>query len=163
MPGYRTHPLLGAFTLFGLAAFVFLLGGPAAAAPRPFTDTGSTVHFAVIGDYGSGGAGEAAVAALVRSWQPDLIITTGDNNYPAGESATIDQNIGQYYHDYICPYVGTYAPGSTVNRFFPSPGNHDWDSALKPDGHGLTVLPFLAGERSPGYRSDARAAAHALR
>ena len=24
------------------------------------------------------------------------------------------------------------------------------------DGHGLTVLPFLAGERSPGYRADAR-------
>jgi gluconokinase len=29
---------------------------------------------------------------------------------------------------------------------------------LSPDGHGLTVLPFLAGERSPGYRSDARGA-----
>jgi gluconokinase len=29
--------------------------------------------------------------------------------------------------------------------------------ALPPDGHGLTVLPFLAGERSPGWRGDARA------
>jgi gluconokinase len=27
-----------------------------------------------------------------------------------------------------------------------------------PDGHGLTVLPFLAGERCPGWRGDARAA-----
>ncbi len=27
---------------------------------------------------------------------------------------------------------------------------------LPPDGHGLTVLPFLAGERGPGYRADAR-------
>src|SRR5262249_26241978 len=26
-----------------------------------------------------------------------------------------------------------------------------------PDGHGLTVLPFLAGERSPGWRSGRRA------
>ena len=26
------------------------------------------------------------------------------------------------------------------------------------DGHGLTALPFLAGERSPGWRGDARAA-----
>lgn len=26
-----------------------------------------------------------------------------------------------------------------------------------PDGHGLTVLPFLAGERSPGWRGDRRA------
>lgn len=29
---------------------------------------------------------------------------------------------------------------------------------LPPDGHGLTILPFFAGERSPGYRGDARAA-----
>jgi gluconokinase len=26
-----------------------------------------------------------------------------------------------------------------------------------PDGHGLTVLPFVAGERSPGYAGDVRA------
>lgn len=30
--------------------------------------------------------------------------------------------------------------------------------ALAPDTHGLTLLPFFAGERSPGYRGDARAA-----
>jgi gluconokinase len=29
-------------------------------------------------------------------------------------------------------------------------------AALPPDGHGLTALPFLAGERSPGWRDDAR-------
>jgi gluconokinase len=28
---------------------------------------------------------------------------------------------------------------------------------LPPDGHGLTVLPFFAGERSPGWAGDARA------
>jgi gluconokinase len=31
-------------------------------------------------------------------------------------------------------------------------------AALPPDAHGLTLLPFFAGERSPGYRGDARAA-----
>ncbi|MCO6450231.1 MAG: gluconokinase [Caldilineales bacterium] len=31
-------------------------------------------------------------------------------------------------------------------------------AALPPDGHGLTVLPFLAGERSPGWAGDRRAA-----
>jgi gluconokinase len=34
------------------------------------------------------------------------------------------------------------------------------DAALRklpPDGHGLTVLPFVAGERSPGFAPDARA------
>jgi len=30
--------------------------------------------------------------------------------------------------------------------------------ALEPDGHGLTFLPFLAGERSTGWHSEARAA-----
>jgi gluconokinase len=30
-------------------------------------------------------------------------------------------------------------------------------AALAPDAHGLTVLPFLAGERSPGWHSAARA------
>lgn len=35
------------------------------------------------------------------------------------------------------------------------------DAALEsvgPDGHGLTLLPFFGGERSPGYHGDARAA-----
>jgi gluconokinase len=30
-------------------------------------------------------------------------------------------------------------------------------AALKPDGHGLTVLPFISGERSPGWHEEARA------
>lgn len=30
-------------------------------------------------------------------------------------------------------------------------------AAMAPDGHGLTVLPFLAGERAPGWRGDRRA------
>jgi gluconokinase len=30
-------------------------------------------------------------------------------------------------------------------------------ASLPPDGHGLTLLPFLAGERSPGWAGDARA------
>ena len=31
-------------------------------------------------------------------------------------------------------------------------------ASLPPDGHGLTVLPFWAGERSPNWRGDARGA-----
>ena len=34
--------------------------------------------------------------------------------------------------------------------------------AAEPDGHGLTALPFLAGERSPGWRPEARAAVTGL-
>jgi gluconokinase len=31
-------------------------------------------------------------------------------------------------------------------------------SSLPPDGHGLTILPFLSGERSPGWHDDANMA-----
>lgn len=31
-----------------------------------------------------------------------------------------------------------------------------------PDGHGLTVLPLLAGERAPGWRADARGTIHGI-
>lgn len=87
-----------------------------------------TVRFAVIGDYGRDDDAEARVAALVQTWNPDFIVTTGDNNYPDGEAATIDKNIGKYFSQYIGNYQGAYGPGSPTNRFWPSLGNHDWHS-----------------------------------
>jgi len=35
-------------------------------------------------------------------------------------------------------------------------------AAMEPDSHGLTMLPFLAGERSPGWAGHARAVIHGL-
>ena len=83
-------------------------------------------RFAAIGDYGYAGAPERDVANLVKSWNPDFIITLGDNNYDVGDSTTIDQNIGQYYHEYIYNYKGRYGPKTYSDRFFPSLGNHDY-------------------------------------
>jgi tartrate-resistant acid phosphatase type 5 len=90
-------------------------------------------RFAVIGDFGTGTQSEAGVAELVRSWSPEFIVTVGDNNYPNGASSTIDSNIGQFYHEYIHPYLGVYGPPGPVpdedaNRFYPALGNHDWQS-----------------------------------
>ncbi|RTQ48512.1 T9SS type A sorting domain-containing protein [Hymenobacter gummosus] len=100
---------------FGLLAGFSLLTLPAQAQ-----------RFAAIGDYGYAGPAERDVAALVKSWNPDFIITLGDNNYDVGDSLTIDQNIGQYYHEYIGNYRGRYGPSASTNRFFPSLGNHDY-------------------------------------
>jgi hypothetical protein len=86
------------------------------------------VRFAVIGDYGTGGGPEAEISELVKSWDPDFIITTGDNNYPDGSQETIDTNIGQFYHEFIYPYHGGYGEGADRNRFYPSLGNHDWNT-----------------------------------
>ena len=96
------------------------LGAASAQAP--------SVRFAVIGDYGLADVPAAAVATLVKSWNPDFIITTGDNNYYYGAASTIDRNVGQYYHAFIHPYQGGYGPGASVNRFFPTLGNHDWEA-----------------------------------
>jgi hypothetical protein len=95
----------------------------ATATPEP--PTPQEITFAVIGDYGSNDQGEAEVADLVLSWETDLVITLGDNNYPAGADYTIDEAIGRYYQSFIYPYTGTEGSGATLNRFFPSLGNHD--------------------------------------
>src|SRR6266581_9784847 len=86
------------------------------------------VRFAVIGDFGANTPEEADVANRVKSWNPDLILTVGDNNYELGTASTIDANVGKYYHDYIDPYKGSYGAGSAdgLNHFFPVLGNHDW-------------------------------------
>jgi hypothetical protein len=93
---------------------------------RPALSNASSITFAVIGDYGQASQSEQDVANLVKSWKPDVIITTGDNNYPGGSQATIDQNIGKYYHRYISSYKGSYGSGASLEEFFPSLGNHDW-------------------------------------
>ena len=86
----------------------------------------TTLRIAVIGDFGAGGKPEEDVANLVKSWDPDYILTTGDNNYPDGAWETIDWNIGNFYHEYIFPYKGSYGEGARENRFFPTLGNHDY-------------------------------------
>ena len=56
------------------------------------------------------------------------MVTVGDNNYPLGAADTIDPMIGRYYGDFIAPYTGDFGAGSQANRFFPSLGNHDWET-----------------------------------
>jgi hypothetical protein len=99
---------------------------PSGTGPTQHISNSPSVRFAVIGDYGLAGGGEKMVSGLVKSLSPDLVITTGDNNYPNGSGLTIDINIGQYYSDFIHPYSGAFGKGASMNRFFPSLGNHDW-------------------------------------
>ncbi|HLP51440.1 MAG TPA: metallophosphoesterase [Chitinophagales bacterium] len=91
-----------------------------------------TAMFAVIGDFGEDGPHEEAVAKMVAAWNPQFIITVGDNNYPMGGTSTITDNIGKHYGDFIynpdAPLDKRCTGKATtdkVNRFFPSPGNHD--------------------------------------
>lgn len=92
-------------------------------------DVSNPLVLAVIGDFGWEGEDLKDVSDLVKSWNPEYILTTGDNNYDFGEVSTIDKNIGQYFSQFIYPYLGSYGIGADTNRFYPCPGNHDWDSA----------------------------------
>lgn len=103
-------------------------GNPPIAQPPSTEIAAGETQFAVIGDYGNASQSELDVANLVKSWNPDFVITLGDNNYGSGSAATIDQNIGQYYHEFIFPYTGSYGAGAASNQFFPSLGNHDWET-----------------------------------
>jgi tartrate-resistant acid phosphatase type 5 len=105
---------------------VWALAPVTAHAPRSPSAPPAGTRIAIIGDYGLASQAEQDVATLVKSWDPEMIATVGDNNYPAGAASTIDANIGQYYHDFISPYTGSYGAGATTNRFYPIPGNHDW-------------------------------------
>jgi tartrate-resistant acid phosphatase type 5 len=113
----------------------------------------------IIGDYGAaysgavGTSNELSVANLVKSWNPDFIITTGDNNYPNGEASTIDTNIGQFYHEFIYPYVGAYGAGASSNRFFPCIGNHDWPMGVSYLAPYLAYLSLPNNERYYSFRA----------
>ena len=118
-----TVPHMGLFLLLMLG-IALLLNALRAVTAGPLAQ--ERARFAVIGDYSESQAAED-VATLINSWSPDFIITLGDNNYPEGSATTIDENIGQYYHNYIFPYLGSYGPGASSNQFFPTLGNHDWE------------------------------------
>lgn len=93
-------------------------------------------RFAVISDIHGAFPATQSVSSLVRSWNPDFIITCGDNNYASVNA--IDSQVGQYYHEFIAPYTGVFGSGDTVNRFYSGLGNHDVES-----GGISSYLPYV--------------------
>lgn len=90
---------------------------------RHVEPTGSTVRFAVFGDFGDNSVGAARVAALVNRLDPDFILTTGDNSY---DFPDYDLHVGNLYSDYVGSYEGVHGNGAAVNRFFPALGDHEY-------------------------------------
>jgi hypothetical protein len=116
---------------------------------------GESVVIGSIGDFGVAAYGDARtaieldVANALKRWDPAIVFTTGDNNYPGGLASTIDVNIGQVFHDYIHPYPGTYGSGASSNRFFPCLGNHDWVDNGQPH---IDYFTLPGNERYYSYR-----------
>lgn len=89
--------------------------------PVAAEDAEETTTFAVIGEYGLVSTGSLAVAALVNSWDPKFIITTGGNNLTLVPSFQgYDNAVGRSFSRFLFPYSGLYGAGSIdYNRFWP--------------------------------------------
>ncbi len=125
--------------------FLRLTGGTAAALAlgrtKLFAQTTPTgpgaIRFAVIGDFGQTFADQTFpldnVAAMIRSWNPDFVVSVGDNNYQLGLAETAEVNIGKNFSGFIhpksteIPVEYPYPPGAPpYSRFIPCLGNHDY-------------------------------------
>ena len=88
--------------------------------------------FAAIGDFGQDNAANTNVANMVDGWQPEFVITLGDNRYLNNSFDTV---VGSRYCNYLTDVNGgALCPNgsSSENAFFPSLGNNDYS-----DGGGV--------------------------
>ncbi len=121
--------------------------GTALGAVGPKRDD-ETFTFAVFGDYGHPSYREDAVARMVKSWQPDFIVTTGDNNYgglDVGHEDWTDM-VGEFFGEFIQGRSDNRYPEQTsaTQRFFPSVGNHDSGTPGVSNGsYGGTLFGYL--------------------
>ena len=113
-----------------------------------------TVIFAALGDYGVAGSSLEGISGMIRGWNPDFIISTGDNTYgvldsnadsdpvSSGKQNAWEFNIGNYFGAFIKARTDDKFPlqRSSLQRFFPSVGNHD----SAPDAsNGGTIEDYL--------------------
>ena len=150
----RSSLIICGLLVVALAATKTPASGNAKHPGAPVNVQADSITFAVIGDYGRDTKQEDSVAKMVKSWNPDFIITVGDNNYSTGSASTIKNNIGKYYGDYIYnpdakPEWQCHgkAEQQKQNRFFPAPGNHD-NYSLPP------LKPYLDYFTLPGDETN---------
>ncbi len=113
---------------------------------------------------GSGCVGRDLAALTVGT-------TAAVRTLTATAPATVPKGLWSYRADAKLHLIGgATTEGGSIHRWvrdtFRLPDDADIEAALQgrlPDGHGLTFLPLLAGERSPGWASNATGAINGLR
>lgn len=124
-------------------------------ATRVPTGSGGEFVFAVIGDYGDEDDDTQLVANMIIDWNPDFVVTVGDNDYSdgayAGTNEGLELAVGQYFQEFIGNYRGQHGVGSDRNRFFPVPGDHDWgDNCDNPSALDDYLEYFTLPDDGPG-------------
>ncbi|HET6658529.1 MAG TPA: metallophosphoesterase [Rubrobacter sp.] len=118
-PRVRTRHVVALAGLDPCSTYHYRVGGVGESSSKGSLRTApvgedSRFRFAVVGDSGSGGKGQLAVAALLGCLEPDLVLHTGDVVYPAGQER-------HYNRRFFAPYRNLI---KTV-PVFPVLGNHD--------------------------------------
>jgi len=54
------------------------------------------LFLAVTGNQGVTGGDQPVFAAMITGWEPDYLVTAGNNNYPAGEASTIEASWAEF-------------------------------------------------------------------
>lgn len=117
---------------------------------------------------GAGCVGDDAIAMTIGTSAAMRLIVPHQAGEPTGE---LPHRIWSYRLDQSHRVLGgALSNGGNVMAWLAHTlFSQDFDSltataaAMEPDAHGLTVLPFLAGERSPSWNDAATGALHGLR
>lgn len=107
------------------------LMGPIGFRTAPAADSPEPVRFLAFGDSGGGGTDQRALADQMLTVPYDLIVHTGDIAYDNGAIGEFEDNV-----------FSIYAPLFQHIPFFPSAGNHEYNS--------LSAAPFRAVFSLPG-------------
>lgn len=113
---------------------------------------GDTAHFAIITDFGTLDATQAAVATMVDSWQPEFIVTAGDNWQQSsmgdpGTTNSYENAVGNYYGEGAVGLERTTVDYVGSERFWPVKGNHDYDAGT---GRYEAYFDYLPHEEHEG-------------
>ena len=147
--------------LFILIFIVSLIGGQPA---QPVKAADDTASFAVITDYGTLDSTQAAVATMVDGWNPEFIVTAGDNWQgmgmdSAGSTNSYENAVGNYYG------AGGVS-NSRVRRnylngdFYPVKGNHDYEAGTNRYEQYFSTLPFVSHSGTARYYQFQRGPVH---
>ena len=89
------------------------------------------------------GPAEEATARMVWGWKPNEVVILGDGVYNLGASSHIDDNIGQFYNQYMSPYPSPiYAGAFEVPQIDPITGLPVTGSAKNP------AVPYIVNPDS---------------
>jgi tartrate-resistant acid phosphatase type 5 len=131
---YSTFKYSRANTKFmqGLSILIILFSWIGVQPAQP-VQANDTAFFAVITDFGTLDSTQASVATMVDSWNPEFIVTAGDNWQQSlmdspGTTNSYENAVGNFYG------AGAVSLGRTQNdyvstgNFWPIKGNHDYSA-----------------------------------